>query len=87
MAMAMFEKSRIAMMLILLLMCGVHVSQCCSSSAHQDERDGAGDNTAPEGGGKALCMTYIVCRLRYGDLKMKLNMNIRYLHITPLYFS
>ena len=32
-------------------------------------------------------LTLYVCRLRYEDLKMKLNMNIRYLHITPLYFS
>ena len=46
--MAIYEISGFAVMLILMLMFGVHVSQCCSSSAQQDERDGAGDNTAPD---------------------------------------
>ena len=37
-------------------------------------------------GGKAF-MTYIVCRLRYEDLKMTLDMSIRYLHIITLHFT
>ena len=85
--MAMYEISRFVVMWILMLMSCVHVSQCCSSSAQQDERDAAGDNTTPDNvatsavKGVARLMTYIVSRLRYEDLKMKFDMNIRYLHV------
>ena len=70
--MAKYEISRFVMLWILMLMFGVHVSQCCSSSAQQDERDAAGDNTAPDNVATSVVKGMLYVLTLYVDLHMKI---------------